>query len=163
GPEDFASAGGPATEVRGLTAPTTSSQAVAETTEPAQAREAEPLPELGTPGQHTMLRAMPVLPADTTPRSTPATPDPHRWRLRGPFLEVLPGAGAGEACPDVQWQGGVGQPNVRSVTGIDVPCGWSVDAQPVEAQGSVTATATVPLALPAGDPTAALQQWLSAA
>ena len=56
-----------------------------------------------------------------------------------------------------------GQPNVRSVTGIDVPCGWSVDPSTVQAQGTATATATVPLALGSGDPTSALQGWLTSA
>ena len=38
-----------------------------------------------------------------------------------------------------------------------------MSTEPVPAQGSVTATATVPLALTGSDPTSALQQWLTSA
>ena len=46
------------------------------------AREAEPLPELGTPSQETMLRPMPVLPAETAPRPSSTAPSSTGWRLR---------------------------------------------------------------------------------
>lgn len=249
GPEDFRSAGGPATEVRGLTVPGPTSDAVRPARDdgaagPVVAHEAEPMPDLGTSGQETMLRAMPVLPAETTPRVTTPTAAPAPWRLRdrrsialiaagavlvalglfwvvraagrpgpeaastgapvqaqqqgtalptglgisrtatwdpstrtaqvtitysaqkaplqGPFLEVLPGVGGG-ACPDVSWSETAAQPNVPSVTGIDAACGWSVSPPVVPAQGSVTATASVPLALAGADPASALQEWLTAA
>lgn len=243
-PEGFRSAGGAATEVRGLVLPTADAEVVG-TAEPVPVTEAEPLPDLGTSGQATMLRSMPVLPADTTPRptETPTTTRRWRWRdprvialvvtgalligfgvfwivrsagssgpvvqpspppvqaqqqstvrksglgisraatwdsssraarltitysaqaapLQGPFLEVLPGPGGSGACPAAQWQGASAQPNVRSVTGIDVPCAWSVDPETIAAQGSVTATATVPLDLAGPDPTSALQDWLTTA
>lgn len=83
--------------------------------------------------------------------------------LQGPFLEVLPGLGGDAACPDAQWSDGSARPNVRSVTGIDTPCAWSVETGPIPAQGSVTATATVPLALTGANPTAALEEWLNSA
>ena len=252
-PDDFQSAGGAMTEVRGLVAPSataaagTAVAAEEDSATPASepAREAEPLPELGTPSQETMLRAMPVLPVDTAPRPTTPTTPATGWRLRdrrsialiaagavlvalgifwvvragsggpdvkpsaapvqaqqqttarpsglgisrtaiwdpssstaeititysaqaaalqGPFLEVIPGLGdAAAQCPAVQWQQGTAQPNVPSVTGIDAPCAWSVDTEPIAAQGSVTATATVPLALGGADPASALEEWLKAA
>lgn len=241
-PEGFRSAGGPATEVRGLVAPTHDPDEHENTPAVAPVVEAEPLPELGTSSQDTMLRAMPVLPADTAPRPTPASATPRRWHwrdrrviallvtgallvalgafwvvraanrpepeaptsappvqaqqqstvrptglgvsrtatwdastrsaqltitysaqaaaLQGPFLEVLPGAGGSAPCPAVQWQGAPASTNVRSVTGIEAPCAWSVDPEPIAAQGSATAAATVPLALAGPDPTSALQDWL---
>lgn len=250
-PDDFRSAGGPATEVRGLTAPTAAAAAAAAVEQyvsdaPTAEPETEPLPELGTPSQETMLRAMPVLPADTTPRPTSTATGSKRWRLRdrrsialivvgallvafgvfwivrsagsagpavaptsapvqaqqqstvrptglgisraatwdpstataqvtitysaqaaalqGPFLEVLPGVGdAAAQCPAVEWQQGAAQPNVRSVTGIETPCAWSVSTETIAAQGSVTATAKVPLTLGGADPTSALQEWLRSA
>ncbi|GAA3563571.1 hypothetical protein GCM10022197_18930 [Microlunatus spumicola] len=252
-PEDFRSAGGPATEVRGLVPPTTGKagaeeDAGATTTDGSSTTDTptEPLPELGTSSQDTMLRAMPVLPAETTPRPTSTSEGTRRWRLRdrrslaliaagvvlvalgvfwvvrtagssgpvaqpsaapvqaqqqstvrpsglgisrsatwdpssataqvtitysaqaaplrGPFLEVLPGLDpAGSACPAVSWQQGTARPNVRSVTGIETPCAWSVDPGAIAAQGSVTATASVPLALGGADPTSALQEWLRSA
>ena len=242
-PDDFRSAGGPATELRGLTAPAGTGPAEEPDAKALAVREAEPFPELGTSSQETMLRPMPVLPADTAPRPSSTALAPPRWRLRdrrsialiasgvvlvalgvfwivraagsdepaaqtsappvraqqqspvresglgvsrtatweplsqtaqltvtysaqaaalsGPFLEVLPGVD-GPACPAARWQGG-GSPNVRSVTGIDVPCAWSVSTDSLSAQGSVTATASVPLALSGPDPTSALQQWLTSA
>ena len=242
-PDDFRSAGGPATELRGLTAPAGTGPAEEPDAKALAVREAEPFPELGTSSQKTMLRPMPVLPADTAPRPSSTALAPPRWRLRdrrsialiasgvvlvalgvfwivraagsdepaaqtsappvraqqqspvresglgvsrtatweplsqtaqltvtysaqaaalsGPFLEVLPGVD-GPACPAARWQGG-GSPNVRSVTGIDVPCAWSVSTDSLSAQGSVTATASVPLALSGPDPTSALQQWLTSA
>ncbi|MGI3785540.1 MAG: serine/threonine-protein kinase [Janthinobacterium lividum] len=247
-PDDFRSAGGPATELRGITPPTAADQAgVQDSTAPAGPdADAEPLPELGTPSSATMLRAMPVLPPATTPRTSSTAAPSSGWRLRdrrtvalivagalliafgifwvvrsagspgpaapqaaapiqaqqqsqarpsglgisraatwdpssstasltitysaqaaplqGPFLEVLPGLGdAAAQCPAVQWQQGAARPNVRSVTGIDTACAWSVETETVPAQGSVTATATVPLALGGSDPTAALQDWLRSA
>lgn len=246
-PDDFRSAGGPATEVRGLVAPDLADASTVEVGESAPvgapAVEAEPLPELGTSSQDTMLRAMPVLPAETLPKPSSSVPNPERWRLRdrrslaliaagallvafgvfwivrstgstgaegepsappvqaqmqstvrptglgisraatwdaststaqvtitysaqaaplqGPFLEVLPGLGDGAApCPAVRWQQGAARPNVRSVTGIETPCAWSVVTDPIQAQSRVTATATVPLALAGTDPTSALQEWL---
>nr|WP_232531621.1 serine/threonine-protein kinase [Microlunatus antarcticus] len=84
--------------------------------------------------------------------------------LQGPFLEVVPGAGDAVAqCPAVQWSQGTARPNVRSVTGIDTPCAWSVETETIPAQGSVTATATVPLTLGGADPTSALEDWLRSA
>lgn len=84
--------------------------------------------------------------------------------LRGPFLEVLPAPAGGDGtCPAVQWQGASAQPNVRSVTGIETPCAWSVDPGVVPAQQSVSASASVLLPLGAGDPTARLQEWLRSA
>ena len=248
-PDDFQSAAGPATEVRGLTAPTAAATPAVEPDAgdaPAAVREAEPLPELGTPSQETMLRAMPVLPADTRPKPSSTATASKRWGLRdrrtialivagallvafgvfwvvrsagsagpdvqptsapvqaqqqstvrptglgisrtatwdsststaqvtitysaqatalqGPFLEVLPGVGdAAAQCPAVQWQQGEARPNVRSVTGLETACAWSVDTEPIAAQGSVTATAKVPLALGGADPTSALEDWLRSA
>lgn len=241
-PEDFASAGGPATEVRGLTVPDAAEELPSSGE---HGREAQPLPDLGTATQATLLRAMPVLPAEAAPAATTPSSPARRWNWRdprviaalvagalilalgifllvravsgsgsgtpttapsvqaqqqstalptglgisrsatwdptsrtaqltityaaqaaplaGPFLEVLPGASAGEPCPAVQWQGVTAQTNVRSVTGIETPCAWSVDPQPIPAQGSVTATASVLLPLGSGDPTAELQEWLRTA
>ena len=243
-PDDFSSAGGPATEVRGLVLPDGQPErevAARALPEP----DAEPLPDLGTSAQATMLRSMPVLPVGTDPLPTTPTTN-RRWRLRdrrsialivagavlvafgtvwivraatstgadgqpgpatisaqqqgtplptglgvsraatwdptnrtaqltvtysaqkaplqGPFLEVLPGAGDDPAsCPSVEWQEASARPNVRSVTGIEASCAWSLDPGPVEAQGSVTATATVPLVLSGSDPSAALREWLRSA
>lgn len=245
-PEEFRSAGGPATEVRGIAvpeAPGSSSDAPARDGEGA-GRPVEPLPDLGTATQATMLRSMPVLPAEATPATTTPDAPARRWSwrdprviavivagallvglgvffivraagrtgaetatappvqaqqqssaaksglgiarsatwdptsrtasltityaaqaapLRGPFLEVLPAVGGAGACPAVEWQGTAAQPNVRSVTGIETPCAWSVDPGLVPAQGTVTATASVLLPLGAGDPTAQLQEWLRSA
>ena len=49
------------------------------------------------------------------------------------------------------------------MTGIETPCAWSVDTEAIPAQGSVTATAKVPLALGGADPTSALEDWLRSA
>ena len=248
-PDDFRSAGGAATEVRGLVAPTAAAAATTAQDSPLEGtevvREAEPLPELGTSSQETMLRAMPVLPIDTAPRPSDTAASSTRWRLRdrrsialiaagavlvalgvfwvvratggpteaepaappvqaqqqstvlptglgvtraatwnaasstaqltitysaqaaalqGPFLEVLPGVGdAATPCPAVQWQQGEARPNVRSVTGIEAACAWSVDPGTIAAKGTASATATVPLTLAGSDPTSALQQWLTSA
>ena len=249
-PQDFRSAGGPATEVRGLTVPPVATIGTREEhdtpTAVAVPTEAEPLPELGTSSQDTMLRAMPILPVQTAPKPSSPSAEPKRWRLRdrrflaligagvvlialgvfwivrasgsagpevqpsappvqaqqqsavretglgisraatwdpssatvrltitysaqaaplqGPFLEVLPGlADGGAPCPAVEWQQGQARPNVRSVTGLETACAWSVETATIEAQGSATASATVPLALTGADPTAALQDWLTSA
>jgi serine/threonine-protein kinase len=80
--------------------------------------------------------------------------------LRGPFLEVLPPAAAGEQCPLAAWEGSVGTANLPQVSGIAVPCGFSVDpGQEVPAQGSLEVRAQVPVTLDA-DPEA-LQAWLT--
>lgn len=79
--------------------------------------------------------------------------------LRGPFLEVLPPAAQGEQCPLAAWAGSVGTANLPQVSGIAVPCGFSVDpGQEIPAQGSLEVTAQVPLEL--GQDPEALQAWL---
>ena len=100
-------------------------------------------------------------PSSSTVRLT-VTYSAQAARLEGPFLEVLPGLGAG-ACPDAQWTDGSGRPNVQSVTGLDTPCAWSVETSTIPAQGNVSASATAPLALGGADPTSALQDWLRTA
>ncbi|HEY0237715.1 MAG TPA: protein kinase [Friedmanniella sp.] len=76
-PDGFASAGGPATEVRGLIVPapdtvpaTTGGTGAAgpQAAGPTAAGPAEPAPDLGTPGQATMLRSMPTLPTEAVAR-----------------------------------------------------------------------------------------------
>lgn len=245
-PDQFASAGGPATEVRGLTPPAADPETgVAGETGHA---EVQPLPELGTAGQATMLRSMPSIPvaAPTTPtkidppslwsrvswrdprtiavlvagalliggsvfllarsgvdpsadapptatstvraqQQSPAKPtglgisrsaswdararvaeltttySAERSALAGPFLEVVPGengANAADGCPAVQWQGATVKLNRSSVTGIESPCGWSVEPARLAARGSVTVLARVPLVLKGTDPGAELQTWL---
>lgn len=80
--------------------------------------------------------------------------------LRGPFLEVLPPAAQGEQCPLAAWEGSVGTANLPQVSGIAVPCGFSVDpGQEVPAQGSLEVTAQVPVRL--GQDAEALQAWLT--
>lgn len=249
-PDGFASARGPATEVRGLTtpapdaAPTRTQDAGAAKPEAAAAGPSEPTPDLGPPGQATMLRAMPTLPAETVARPsaaptargvpawlrsrrsitflavgavlvvlgvgwivhavagrTPAAAPPApveaqqqsqvlasglgvsrtaTWDraqrtatlsvtysaqsapLTGPFLEVVPGP-AGQGCPPAQWQDGSARPNVASVTGFDTACAWAVSVPQIQARGSTTVSAELPLELPGSDPAAALQEWLDGA
>lgn len=82
--------------------------------------------------------------------------------LRGPFLEVLPPAAEGEQCPLAAWEGSVGTANLPAVTGIAVPCGFSVDpGGAIDAQSSVEVHAQVPVEL--GTDPEALQTWLTAA
>ena len=83
-PEDFASAGGPATEVRGLVVPIASRQSDQGTEAAAPTHAAEPLPDLGTSGQQTMLRAMPVLPARHGAPSDPVVTGHEAVAAAGP-------------------------------------------------------------------------------
>lgn len=87
----------------------------------------------------------------------------QRSPLEGPYLEVLPAVGNAGPCPEVQWQAVLGRLNPASVTGMVVPCGWSVAAPRLSAQGNVTVTATMPMELPAAEPDVALQEWLESA
>jgi serine/threonine-protein kinase len=80
--------------------------------------------------------------------------------LGGPFLEVLPGAAESDACPAVTWSDATVDRNQASVTGISVPCGWSVDGLTVPTQDSVTVTAQVSIALNGQE---AVDAWLKAA
>lgn len=83
--------------------------------------------------------------------------------LRGPFLEILPGAEKSSACPPVNWAGRAQDRNLPSITGITAACGWSVDPGPIAAQATRTVKATFPLTLPGADPHGALQRWLDSA
>ncbi|PZE37817.1 serine/threonine-protein kinase [Curtobacterium sp. MCPF17_031] len=67
--------------------------------------------------------------------------------LTGPLLEVLPAAAKGADCPAVTWSGeGVtAKRNQPSLTGVDTACAWSLSGVDVEAGGSVTVQATVPV------------------
>ena len=87
----------------------------------------------------------------------------QRSPLRGPYLEVLPGIGGSAVCPTVEWQDATVRRNLSSVTGIETPCGWSVQPEPVPARGDVTVNATIGLGPGGGDPTATLQEWLQTA
>jgi len=87
----------------------------------------------------------------------------QRAPLRGPYLEVLPNVTGSAECPGVVWEGTSATRNLGSVTGIEAPCAWSVAPEPILARGNVSVTAAVALAPFAGDPTAALQQWLETA
>lgn len=78
-PADFGSTGRPATELRGLTPPPPEGPAVA----PDGDATAVPLPDLGTPGQATSLRAMPSLPPPA-PTARASAPDAPRSRWRDP-------------------------------------------------------------------------------
>ncbi|GAA1496884.1 serine/threonine-protein kinase [Paeniglutamicibacter kerguelensis] len=80
--------------------------------------------------------------------------------LRGPFLEVLPGAAGSPACPPVTWENAAATRNKPSLSGVSANCGWSVDGVRIPAQGSVEVGATIPVAL-AGEN--ALDEWLDAA
>lgn len=79
--------------------------------------------------------------------------------LRGPFLEVIPPAGAGDQCPLVAWEDADVSPNIPQVSGIAVPCGYAVEPPVVPAQGAVEVHARVMVELPA-DPQA-LDSWLA--
>ncbi len=86
--------------------------------------------------------------------------------LRGPLLEVVPGAGRGAACPVVTWTGeGVsGRRNQPSLTGVDTACAWTLSGITIGAGESVTVQATVPLdAVGSGGASGSgsgLQEWL---
>lgn len=80
--------------------------------------------------------------------------------LGGPFLEVLPGAAESDACPAATWADATVTRNQASVTGISVPCGWSVEGLDVPAQDAVTVTAEVSIAL---DGQEAVDAWLKSA
>lgn len=81
--------------------------------------------------------------------------------LAGPFLEVLPPARAGDDCPLVAWPGGDQARNIPQVTGIAVPCAFSVETPAIAEQGRVEVDAVVPLDL-GEDPQAGLDAWLAA-
>lgn len=83
--------------------------------------------------------------------------------LRGPLLEVLPGATARADCPAVTWNGeGVSAArNQPSLTGVDVACSWTLSDVEVPAGEDLTVQATVRLAGVRDQ--AALQEWLDAA
>jgi len=115
-PEDFGSAARPATEVRGLTVPTsTADPASAEAASsgsgttgvaagPGSTGPAAPVPDLGS-GQETVLRAMPTLPPETSARpSEPAEPVSRvpAW-LRTRRAIALVAAGAVIATLGVVW------------------------------------------------------------
>ncbi|MCP1503191.1 serine/threonine-protein kinase [Curtobacterium herbarum] len=93
--------------------------------------------------------------------------------LTGPLLEVLPAAAKGADCPAVTWSGeGISaKRNQPSLTGVDTACAWSVSGVDIEAGGSVTVQATVPVdAIESGSGSSAgsgsgaggspLQEWL---
>jgi len=84
--------------------------------------------------------------------------------LTGPLLEVLPGAAEGESCPPVEWRAPSGTVsaarNQPSLTGLTVPCGWTLSDLEVPAGGRVEVEATLPLDL--ADATA-LDEWLQTA
>ena len=80
--------------------------------------------------------------------------------LRGPFLEVLPGAAGSPACPPVAWENTDATRNQPSLSGVSAACGWSLGGLSVPAQGSVQVVATIPVALTGEN---ALDGWLQAA
>ncbi|WP_288468458.1 serine/threonine-protein kinase [uncultured Curtobacterium sp.] len=83
--------------------------------------------------------------------------------LRGPLLEVVPGATAKASCPAVTWTGeGVSAArNQPSLTGVGTPCSWALDDVEVPAGQDLTVQASVRLATVRDQ--AALQEWLDAA
>ena len=138
-PGDFASAGGPATELRGITppaAPTAGPSTRGDHDTPtngASVASAEPMPELGAPSGETMLRAMPVLPVDTTPAPSSVAPASSGWRLRDRRTLALIAAGLVLVAFGVFWlvrAGGSSGPEARP------------SAAPVQAQQQSTARAT---------------------
>lgn len=86
--------------------------------------------------------------------------------LRGPLLEVVPGASRGAACPAVTWTGeGIsGRRNQPSLTGVDTACAWSLSGIAIGPGESVTVQASVPLdAVGSGAAGGSgLQEWLDA-
>lgn len=78
--------------------------------------------------------------------------------LTGPLLEVVPGATEDAPCLAVTWGKSGATRNLVSTTGIAAECGWSVDHVAIPASGTVTVSATIPLALH-GDH--ALDNWLA--
>ncbi len=113
----------------------------------------------------------PVLPTGLT-ITRDASYDPSSGRVRltltyaaqkaplsGEFLEVIPAAADGEACPAVTWEEASVSRNQASVTGLDVECGWTLSGLEVPAGGSVQVTASVP-AQPADQQ--ALDTWVRA-
>ena len=84
--------------------------------------------------------------------------------LKGPFLEVVPGAADGAACPDVTWLGGArAGHNLTTTSGLSVDCGWSVDPGQVPAGQSLQVQAQVPVTFDDGDEESAVQAWLDRA
>ncbi|PZR53730.1 serine/threonine protein kinase [Xylanimonas oleitrophica] len=79
--------------------------------------------------------------------------------LQGAFLEVVPGATEGEACPPVRWEGVTASRNQPSVTAITVDCGWRLEGVEIPARGQVALHAEVPLRLAGQDE---LDAWLAA-
>lgn len=80
--------------------------------------------------------------------------------LTGPLLEVLPGASTSDACPAATWTDATVTRNQASVTGISVPCGWSVEGVDIPAQGAIEVTSQVSVAL---DGQEAVDAWLKSA
>lgn len=84
--------------------------------------------------------------------------------LEGPFLEVVPGAADGAACPDVTWLGGArAGHNLTTTSGLSVDCGWSVDPGQVPAGQNLQVQAQVPVTFDDGDEESAVQAWLDRA
>src|SRR5205823_1044817 len=77
------------------------------------------------PSQETMLRAMPVLPADTAPRPSSDAPSSSRWRLRDRRSIALIAAGAVLVALGVFW--------IVRASGSDDPAAQT-SAPPVQAQ-----------------------------
>ncbi|PZF55387.1 serine/threonine protein kinase [Curtobacterium sp. MCSS17_008] len=83
--------------------------------------------------------------------------------LRGPLLEVLPGADGRADCPAATWTGDEvsGARNQPSLTGVDARCAWALSDVVVPAGEDLTVQATVQLADVLDQ--AGLQEWLDAA
>ena len=175
-PDSFESAGGPVTEVRGLAPPpigaepTSAEPASTEATStgPASARDEDgnadrgpdpPLPDLGSPGQATMLRSMPTVPerASATSVETPGTSRGRRWRWRDPRVIALVLVGAVLTAGGIYWMTrgapDTGEPTAQPVpiraqqqsetrpTGLGVSRDVSYDEQTRTAQLSITYSA----------------------
>jgi len=125
-----------------------------------------------TPVAATAHQQDPALPTGlTVSRDAAFDPDQGRVRLTltyaaqtaplsGTLLEVVPGAGEGDACPPVTWSSVTASRNVASVTGLTTDCAWSLDDVEVPAGEQLVVEATLPLEL-ADAP--ALDAWLDEA
>lgn len=93
-PAEWASAGGAATEVRGLTVPETTDESPEKSSgrDKTPDTEVAPLPDLGNPGQATMLRAMPALPV-APPDTSEEQPErkPPFWRRKRVLASIIAG------------------------------------------------------------------------
>lgn len=80
--------------------------------------------------------------------------------LQSPFLEVLPGMPGATTCPKVTWPNSEQKLNLSTVTGMAVPCGWSIEQAEIPPQSTQEVRAEIYQPIATQDE---LQTWLDTA